>query len=82
MFVWKNENWRTDELKPDVPHKFLIAKGSTHIAASRAFIDYALNSQQARDLLNWMKDIRAPDEHFFPTLNHNPHLGVPGAYKG
>ena len=29
-----------------------------------------------------MEDIRAPDEHFFATLNHNPHKGVPGAYTG
>lgn len=82
MFVWRNENWRTSTLKDKPPHKFLIAKGSTHAALSRAFVDYALNSRQAKDLLEWMRDIRAPDEHFFPTLNHNPHLGIPGSYKG
>ena len=29
-----------------------------------------------------MRDIRVPDEHFFATLNHNPQLGIPGAYIG
>ena len=82
MFVWKNENWRTDVMKSKPPHNFLIGKGSTHAAASRAFVDFALNDPRARDLLEWMKDIRAPDEHFFPTLNHNPVLGIPGSYKG
>ncbi|ELT88514.1 hypothetical protein CAPTEDRAFT_121732, partial [Capitella teleta] len=80
-YVWRTENWRTSVEKGPVPHNFLIAKGSTHVAVTRDFIDYALNDPRAQDLLEWMKDIRAPDEHFFPTLNHNPHLNVPGAYK-
>lgn len=82
QFVWRNENWRTGQLKPDPPHDFLIAKGSTHVATTRKFIEFALDDQKARDLLEWMKDIRAPDEHFFPTLNHNSLLNIPGAYKG
>jgi len=82
MYVWSNENWRTSQLKTKPPHNFVIAKGSAHAALSREFVDFALNDPRAVDLLEWMKDIRAPDEHFFPTLNHNPHLGVPGAYKG
>lgn len=82
MYAWRNENWRTSKLKVKPPHKFVIAKGSAHVAVTRAFVDFALNDPRAVDLLEWMKDIRAPDEHFFPTLNHNPHLGVPGAFKG
>jgi len=82
MYAWRNENWRTSRLKTKPPHNFLIAKGSSHVALSRAFVDFALNDPRAMDLLEWMKDIRAPDEHFFPTLNHNPLLKVPGAYKG
>jgi len=82
MYAWRNENWRTSQLKTTPPHKFVIAKGSSHAALSREFVDFALNDPRAVDLLEWMKDIRAPDEHFFSTLNHNPLLGVPGAYKG
>ena len=82
MYAWRNENWRTSQLKSKPPHNFVIAKGSAHAALSREFVDFALNDPRAVDLLEWMKDIRAPDEHFFPTLNHNPLLGVPGAYKG
>lgn len=53
-----------------------------HIAATRGFVNYLLHDKRALDLLEWMRDIRVPDEHFFATLNHNPHLDVPGAYKG
>ena len=81
-YVWYNENWQTNIKKLDPPHNFVINKGSTHIAASRGFIDYVLHDKRAQDLLLWMKDIRAPDEHFFATLNHNPTKGVPGAYTG
>lgn len=82
QYVWRREFWRTNQLKEDPPGQWVIAKGSTHIAASRALIGYILFNETARDLLNWMRDIRAPDEHFFQTLNHNPHMNVPGSYKG
>lgn len=82
MFVWRNENWRTSTLKSDPPHNFLIAKGSAHVALSRKFAEFAVYNQKAKDLLKWMKDIRAPEEHFYPTLNHNPTLNIPGAYRG
>ncbi len=45
-------------------------------------MDYILHNATAQALLRWMRDIRAPDEHYFATLNHNPHKGVPGAYTG
>ena len=81
-YSWRAENWRTNTLKSPVPHGFNIYKGSAHIVASRAFVEFALNDEKARDLQEWMRDTRLPDEHFFNTLNHNPHFGVPGAYKG
>ncbi len=68
--------------KGPAPDGFLIAKGSTHIAATRGFVQYVVNTHKAHALLEWMRDIRSPDEHYFPTLNHNPHLGIPGAYTG
>ena len=30
----------------------------------------------------FFKDIRAPDEHYFQTLNHNPQKNIPGAFIG
>jgi len=43
---------------------------------------YALTDRKARDLLDWMSDIKIPDEHFFQTLNHNPQIPAPGAFNG
>ena len=39
-------------------------------------------SRESRDLLSWFSDTMAPDEYVWPTLNHNPQLHAPGAYKG
>ncbi|CAD5113590.1 unnamed protein product [Dimorphilus gyrociliatus] len=81
-YSWRTEWWRTNSRKGPVPHEVLITKGSAHMAVSRKFIGYVLNSKIARDLLYWMADIRVPDEHYFSSLNHSPHLKVPGSYKG
>ncbi|XP_052251983.1 beta-1,3-galactosyl-O-glycosyl-glycoprotein beta-1,6-N-acetylglucosaminyltransferase-like isoform X2 [Dreissena polymorpha] len=62
------------------PHNITAIKGSVHIVANRGFVDFILHDQRAHDLLNWTRQTEVPDETFFSTLNHNPHLGVPGAY--
>jgi len=56
--------------------------GSTHMAVTRQFVEFAVRDARAHDLLEWMRDIKMPDEHFFQTLNHNPQMGVPGSYLG
>ena len=65
-----------------VPNNLTIYKGSNQVAASRAFIEYAYLSQEGADLMNWLSDTFAPDEHFLPTLNHNKNSRAPGGYKG
>ncbi|XP_041347186.1 beta-1,3-galactosyl-O-glycosyl-glycoprotein beta-1,6-N-acetylglucosaminyltransferase-like, partial [Gigantopelta aegis] len=64
------------------PHNIRPVKGSVHIVASRGFVDYLLHNQTSKDLLEWVQKTKIPDETYFSTLNHNPHLGVPGSYKG
>ena len=81
-YIWRAENWRTNTKKTPVPHGYNIFKGSAHIVASRAFVEYVLTDEKAHDLRDWMRDTRLADEHYFNTLNHNPHFGVPGAFKG
>lgn len=49
---------------------------------SRAFVDYMINSEVAHILLRWLDDTCIPDESFWSTLNHNPHIRAPGAYLG
>ncbi|XP_025077849.1 beta-1,3-galactosyl-O-glycosyl-glycoprotein beta-1,6-N-acetylglucosaminyltransferase-like [Pomacea canaliculata] len=64
------------------PYNLTVSKGSVHIVASRGFVDYVIHSLVSRELLKWVTPIYIPDEIFFSTLNHNPHLGVPGSYLG
>ncbi|CAG5115950.1 unnamed protein product [Candidula unifasciata] len=58
-------------------------KGSVHITVNRDFVGYILHNKTAKALLEWAKNnVSVPDETYFATLNHNPQLGVRGAYKG
>ncbi|XP_013410416.1 beta-1,3-galactosyl-O-glycosyl-glycoprotein beta-1,6-N-acetylglucosaminyltransferase 4 [Lingula anatina] len=73
---------RTTVRKSPPPHNITAVKGSVHILASRGYVDYIINSKIANDFLEWVKDTGYPDETFFSTMNHNPHLKVPGSYLG
>ena len=64
------------------PHGVTPVKGSVHVVVQRRFVDHVLHDARIADLLNWTRQVAVPDETFFSTLNHNPALGVPGAYKG
>ncbi|CAH1779726.1 unnamed protein product [Owenia fusiformis] len=59
-----------------------MTKGEVHIVATRNFVDFVLHSNISKIFLEWVKGTAIPDETFFTALNHNPQLGVPGAYKG
>jgi len=80
-FSWIDPEVRGPRKEP-APHGFNVAKGSTHMAVTREFVEFAVNDLRAEDLLYWMRDIKVPDEHFFPTLSHNPLMDIPGAYLG
>ncbi|XP_046342339.2 beta-1,3-galactosyl-O-glycosyl-glycoprotein beta-1,6-N-acetylglucosaminyltransferase 3-like [Haliotis rufescens] len=64
------------------PHGITPMKGPVHVIASRDFVDYVLHSHVARDFLHWTNKTKYPDETFFPSLNNNRHLRVPGHYAG
>lgn len=64
------------------PHAIMPYKGMVFIIACRGFVDYLLHSHVARDFLQWVSNTEMPDETYFPSLNHNPHLRVPGSYRG
>ncbi|KAI8791876.1 beta-1 3-galactosyl-O-glycosyl-glycoprotein beta-1 6-N-acetylglucosaminyltransferase [Biomphalaria glabrata] len=75
------ERWRYHFHYP--PPWFRPVKGSVHIAASRSFVDFVLHNETAAKILSWVKTLpKFHDEVFFSTLNHNPHLMVPGSYTG
>ncbi|KAJ8310522.1 hypothetical protein KUTeg_012387 [Tegillarca granosa] len=75
-----NENRWDKAGKP--PDSIIPTKGSVHITANRAFIDFILHNETAKRFLNWTKETSVPDETFFSSINHNPHLNVPGSYQG
>ncbi|XP_061192206.1 beta-1,3-galactosyl-O-glycosyl-glycoprotein beta-1,6-N-acetylglucosaminyltransferase-like [Saccostrea echinata] len=65
------------------PHKIRPIKGAVHVTVNRKFVEYAINNPVAKDFLAWVqKTGPVPDETFFPSLIHNPHLGIPGSFKG
>jgi beta-1,3-galactosyl-O-glycosyl-glycoprotein beta-1,6-N-acetylglucosaminyltransferase/N-acetyllactosaminide beta-1,6-N-acetylglucosaminyltransferase len=68
--------------KTRVPIDADIVKGSFLITVTRAFVEWVLRDQNVRVLGQWLNDSFIPDELFFSTLNFNPHLGAPGAYRG
>jgi len=80
-YRWKNRK-KTDIEKPPPPHGYKIKKGSTHMAATREFVQHALTDRKARDLFDWMLDVFVPDELFFQTLNNNWKIPAPGAVSG
>uniref|UniRef100_A0A2C9KTV8 Protein xylosyltransferase n=1 Tax=Biomphalaria glabrata TaxID=6526 RepID=A0A2C9KTV8_BIOGL len=67
--------------KSDPPHIVTAVKGSVHVVLNRDFVDFIRHNQTARDLLNWVKGTRIPDETYFPTLICNPQLGITGTYR-
>ena len=73
---------RTKIWKSLPPHQIKMAKGEAHAIMSRAFVDYVINNRVAQDLLKWSADINVPQEFFFPTLQSNPQLHVPGSWTG
>ncbi|KAJ8315950.1 hypothetical protein KUTeg_005964 [Tegillarca granosa] len=74
-----NKN-RWKKVEP-APHGIKPTKGSLHITANRAFVDYVLHNKTAHEFLNWTKKTKIPDETFFSSLNHNPILVYRGLTK-
>ncbi|KAK7112470.1 N-acetyllactosaminide beta-1,6-N-acetylglucosaminyl-transferase-like [Littorina saxatilis] len=73
---------RTKDKHEDPPHGIKVVKGSAYGVFSRGFVDFVLHDQRAKDLLNWCRPVSSPDEYYWATLHHNPHLHVPGGYQG
>jgi len=70
---------------PPAPHEIEIVRGSAYGIFSRKFVEFVLNDQRAKDLLEWSRNTYSPDEHYWATLQHtlyNPHLHTPGGYSG
>jgi hypothetical protein len=66
----------------ELPVNVTLTKGSVHIVASRAYVDYVINNDAAKQFLQWTRRTQVPDETYFSSLNHSPQLKVPGSYLG
>ena len=64
------------------PHNIKPIIGSTHIAVNRYYMDFALHDQRSMDFIRWLGPTVLAEETFFPSLNYNPHLGIPGSFLG
>ena len=56
--------------KSPPPHNLQIYFGTAYYSLTRDFVEFALESQVAKDFLEWSKDTFSPDEHYWVTLNH------------
>ncbi|XP_051986936.1 beta-1,3-galactosyl-O-glycosyl-glycoprotein beta-1,6-N-acetylglucosaminyltransferase 7 isoform X2 [Xyrauchen texanus] len=72
------------EKKGPSPHNLTIYFGTAYYSLTREFVEYALSSPVAQDLLKWSKDTFSPDEHYWVTLNHleAPDNHVNGGWEG
>lgn len=52
------------------PQNLQIYFGTAYYSLTREFVQFALESSIARDLLEWSEDTFSPDEHYWVTLNH------------
>ena len=68
----------TTNRKMSPPHNLSVYNGNAYFAATRQFVEFALNDQRAHDLLEWTKDTYSPDENFWATLQRVP--GAPGGF--
>ncbi|XP_050391302.1 beta-1,3-galactosyl-O-glycosyl-glycoprotein beta-1,6-N-acetylglucosaminyltransferase [Patella vulgata] len=64
--------------KPFAPRSF-FRKGSAYGTFSREFVGFVLSSDIAKDLMEFLKNVWAPEETFFNTLNSVE--GAPGGYN-
>ncbi|XP_064616263.1 N-acetyllactosaminide beta-1,6-N-acetylglucosaminyl-transferase-like [Liolophura sinensis] len=80
-FTYLKLYYRTRHKEP-APHNITIVKGPVHTIMSRAFVDFIMHDKKALDFLDWTNGTYVPDETFFATLQHNPDLGTPGAFRG
>lgn len=77
-----NKIVNTGKSKHPPPYNITVVKGSAYGIFSRAFVNFSLHDEMAKDLLDWCRDVKSPDEYFWATLNFNKRLNAPGGYSG
>ena len=70
-----------DENKTTTP-QYNPGTGCLHVAVNRDFVDFCINDYRAKAFYQWLNGTVFPEETFFASLNHNPHLGIRGSFLG
>uniref|UniRef100_A0A2R9AIK3 Glucosaminyl (N-acetyl) transferase family member 7 n=1 Tax=Pan paniscus TaxID=9597 RepID=A0A2R9AIK3_PANPA len=58
-----------NRFKDKPPHNLTIYFGSAYYVLTRKFVEFILTDIRAKDMLQWSKDIRSPEQHYWVTLN-------------
>jgi len=66
--------FKSNETKSAVPHNFTLVKGLAYCSFSRQFVDFAIRSPYARNLLQWARDTYSPDEWYLAALSRTCQL--------
>ncbi|XP_052068997.1 beta-1,3-galactosyl-O-glycosyl-glycoprotein beta-1,6-N-acetylglucosaminyltransferase 3-like [Mytilus californianus] len=82
FFAFRNDLHRYGKKTPFHNKNIAIVKGLAIGAFSYNFVRFVLESDVAKELLIWMKDIYSPDEYYWATLNYNAAIPAPGRYIG
>ncbi|CAC5370381.1 unnamed protein product [Mytilus coruscus] len=82
FFAFRNDLHRFGKKTPFHNKNIAIVKGLAIGAFSYNFVRFVLESDVAKELLIWMKDIYSPDEYYWATLNYNAAIPAPGRYIG
>ncbi|XP_068741181.1 beta-1,3-galactosyl-O-glycosyl-glycoprotein beta-1,6-N-acetylglucosaminyltransferase 3-like isoform X1 [Montipora capricornis] len=70
----------TGVAKSPPPHNITIYKGSTHIVATKEFMEFVVHSKIGKDFTEFLKDAYVPDEILYASLQQHPL--APGGIRG
>ncbi|XP_013411058.1 beta-1,3-galactosyl-O-glycosyl-glycoprotein beta-1,6-N-acetylglucosaminyltransferase isoform X2 [Lingula anatina] len=79
---WDGHLHLTGQTLPPAPFGIVPTKGAVHITATWGFVNFTLTDPIAKEFLKWTRKTHRACETFFTSLNHNPHLMVPGSFTG
>ena len=70
---------KRDSRLPPIPHNLKVYKSWAYVALSHQFVEHLLCSPVGRELREYMKDVRIPEENFYAMLFMEPN--TPGGYR-
>lgn len=82
-YIHKNNSWVSIGTQNNsLPHNAAMVKGSAYGIFSRSFVRFVIHDKKAKDILDYLEDVKSPDEYYWAILNHNTVLQAPGKFTG